>query len=113
MNTENQIIEGRGIEKIIDLCDSSGLPQPVFYIGFGGLQLEFIPNLEVTEKVMEKTSEKIIQLLVLMSDVTIAELAEQIGISERSIERNLQNLQKSKKILRIGPDKGGYWKVIE
>ena len=28
-------------------------------------------------------------------------------------KRNLQNLQKAKKIERIGSAKGGYWKVIE
>ncbi|HEX7585155.1 MAG TPA: ATP-binding protein [Prolixibacteraceae bacterium] len=123
---------GRGIEKIIDLCLSSGLPKPVFDTGFGGLQIEFVAkpeDLKMTEKMTEKmtgkmtdkmsvkmsvkTSVKIIQLLILNSEVTIPEMAEQIGISERSIERNLQNLQKSNKIERIGPAKGGHWKVIE
>jgi len=58
-------------------------------------------------------SVKIIQMLILNSEVTIPEMAEQIGISERSIERNLRILQKNKKIERVGPDKGGYWKMIE
>jgi len=111
---------GRGIDKIINLCVSSGLPQPIFNTGFGGLQIEFVPRPEDSEmgenvrvKTSVKTSVKIIQLLISKSEVTIPEMAEQIGISERSIERNLRSLQKSKKIERIGPDKGGYWKVIE
>jgi len=109
---------GRGIEKIINLCASAGLQKPVFDTSFGGLQVEFTSKHEneetdMTVKTSVKTSVKIIQLLILNSDATIPEMAEQIGISERSIERNLRNLQKTKKIERIGPDKGGYWKVIE
>jgi len=64
-------------------------------------------------KTLVKMSVKIIQMLILNSEVTIPEMAEQIGISERSIERNLRILQKNKKIERVGPDKGGYWKMIE
>lgn len=60
-----------------------------------------------------KTSGKIISTLIKNPDATIPEMAEQIGISQRSIERNLQNLQKAKKIERVGPANGGYWKVIE
>ena len=48
---------GRGIDKIINLCVSTGLPQPVFNTGFGGLQIEFVPkpeDLEMREKVIEK-----------------------------------------------------------
>ena len=109
---------GRGIEKIIDLCVSVGLPKPVFDTSNGGLQIEFIPNPEkkeskVKEKTSGKTSGKIISILIINPDATIPQMAEQIGISERSIERNLQNLQKDKKIDRIGPAKGGHWNVIE
>lgn len=102
---------GRGIDKIIAQCKFAGLPQPIFDTSFGELQIELVPNLEIETSV--KTSVKITQLLILNSDVTIPEMAEQIGISERSIERNLQKLQKDHKIERIGPDKGGHWKVIE
>jgi predicted HTH transcriptional regulator len=56
---------------------------------------------------------KIIQIIIINSEITIPEMAEQIGISERSIERNLRNLQKNKKIERIGPAKGGHWRVIK
>ena len=38
-------------------------------------------------------------------------MSESLGISTRSVERNLNNLKNVGKIERIGPDKGGYWKV--
>lgn len=99
---------GRGIEKITTLCESSGLQKPVFDASLGGLQIEFHAQ---SLKMGEKTSEKIISTLLLKPESTIAEMAEQIGVSSRSIERNLQNLQKDKKLERIGSAKGGYWKV--
>jgi ATP-dependent DNA helicase RecG len=39
-------------------------------------------------------------------------MASIIKVTERSIERNIQVLQKRNIIKRIGSAKGGYWKVI-
>ena len=117
---------GRGIDKIIDLCTLSGLPQPVFDTSFGGLQIEFVANPEnpeiktsekmrekMREKMGEKTSDKILTLIKDNPEITIKTLTDQTGKSHSTIERNLQKLQKDHRIERIGPDKGGYWKVIE
>lgn len=41
-------------------------------------------------------------------DITISELADKIGVTTRTIERNLKNLQTEKIIERIGADKTGY-----
>jgi predicted HTH transcriptional regulator len=40
-------------------------------------------------------------------------LAQLIGVTERSVERNIQKLQQEKYLRRIGPAKGGRWEVIE
>lgn len=45
--------------------------------------------------------------------VTIPELATRIGVTQRSIQRNIQKLQEAGLLSRIGPAKGGYWKVEE
>ena len=68
---------------------------------------------EVVAETSEKTSEKIIELIELKDIITISEIAAKIGISERSVERNLQKLQLAKKLLRDGPDKGGHWKILK
>ncbi len=60
-----------------------------------------------------KTSGKIIEIIKSNKYITIPELAKIIGVTERSIERNLQKLQKEGKIKRIGPARGGYWKIIK
>ncbi len=68
--------------------------------------------IKTSEKVSEKTSEKIIHALDLNHTMTIAELAKTLGLSTRSIERNLQKLQKEGRLRRIGPARGGYWEVV-
>jgi ATP-dependent DNA helicase RecG len=68
---------------------------------------------ESVGEVSEKTSEKIISLIKDDALITIERLAEYCGVTTRSIERNLNKLQKRNKIRRVGPDKGGHWEVIE
>ncbi|WP_233189345.1 hypothetical protein [Geothermobacter hydrogeniphilus] len=41
------------------------------------------------------------------------ELAVLIGITERSIERNIQKLQAQGLLRRVGGRKEGYWEVVE
>jgi Fic family protein len=62
-------------------------------------------------KVSGKTSGKILALIGKNARVTIPELAASIGVSTRSIERNLKKLQAENRLSRIGSAKGGYWQV--
>lgn len=101
---------GRGIAKMIDACKEMGLPNPDFSYEFGGLMVSFAQN---SQKTSEKTSEKILDLLRRDSKTTIQQLAKNLGITTRSIERNLQQLRNSGKIRRVGGDKGGIWEVLE
>lgn len=43
--------------------------------------------------------------------MTIVELASLIGVTERSKELNIKNLQEPGRLRRIGPAKGGHWEV--
>jgi len=68
---------------------------------------------KTSEKASEKTSEKIVAALIRNSSMTIAELAKNVGVTTRSIERNLQKLQDQGRLRRVGADKGGYWEVVK
>jgi ATP-dependent DNA helicase RecG len=63
-------------------------------------------------KTSEKTSEKILRMIRDDNQITIAMLSQNIGISTRSIERNLKNLQDQGALIRHGPDKGGHWEIL-
>jgi len=66
---------------------------------------------KVSEKTSEKTSEKILRLVETNQSITIAELAAAIGVTTRTIERNIKNLQIRGRLRRVGPDKGGHWEI--
>ncbi len=64
-------------------------------------------------KTSGKTSVKILAALKQDGSLTIPTLAAIIGVTERSIERNIKKLQAQNRLRRIGPAKGGHWEVIE
>jgi ATP-dependent DNA helicase RecG len=61
----------------------------------------------------EKVSGKILEACRERNSITIPELASLIGITERSIERNIQKLQRNGLLERVGGRKEGYWEVKE
>jgi len=90
------------------------LPVPEYRYDFSGFFLEL--NVSSHDQLVEtsvKTSVKILELISSNNQITILELAGEIGVTERSIERNIQKLQQNGKLIRIGPAKGGHWKIIE
>ncbi|HTN69039.1 MAG TPA: HTH domain-containing protein [Dysgonamonadaceae bacterium] len=68
---------------------------------------------EGSEEGSEETSGKIVQFMKENKHITILELAKEISISERTIYRTISKLRKQNKIERIGPDKSGFWQVID
>lgn len=77
---------------------------------------------EVIEKVIEKAvalNEKltenrisIIKLIIENPYISKSELSKYVGISENSISRNIEAMR-DKYLRRVGPNKGGFWEIIE
>ena len=66
-----------------------------------------------SEKSSEKSSEKILALLKTNPELSAREMADMIGITQRAVEKQIAKLRDENRIRRIGPDKGGYWEVVE
>lgn len=64
-------------------------------------------------KASVKTSVKILEAITQNNKITIPELAVLACVTERSIERNIKQLQMANRLRRVGPDKGGYWEIVE
>jgi len=45
--------------------------------------------------------------------LTLPELALHLGKSESAVERAVRKLRESGRMERVGPDKGGHWKVLD
>ncbi len=71
---------GRGILKIVRECKDAGLPAPVFAYDLSGFRIEF-------KKSSGKSSGKIIELIKSNGSFTIPELADQLKISTRAVEK--------------------------
>lgn len=69
--------------------------------------------LETTKKTTQKTTQKIMSLIKENPNMTIKELASTIGITEDGIKYHIANLKKKGLLKRVGPDKGGHWRVVE
>ena len=54
----------------------------------------------------------VIEFLIENPNLTSAELAEQIGVTKRTIERTFKTLQEKKMIERIGSKRYGNWIVV-
>lgn len=64
-------------------------------------------------KTIGKTPFAVLELLTVDPSLTVPQLAARLDKSELTIHRALRTLRESGRLERIGPDKGGYWKVIE
>ncbi|MDR1385735.1 MAG: putative DNA binding domain-containing protein [Planctomycetaceae bacterium] len=45
--------------------------------------------------------------------ISISQLSEKVNINSSAIQKHIQKLKAKGLLERVGPDKGGYWKVIE
>jgi len=78
------------------------------------------PVEKVTDRVTEKVTDRVTenQSLILKGmkenkQITSKKLAEIVGISERKIKGNIKLLKNKGLLNRIGPDRGGYWEVVD
>lgn len=114
---------GRGIEKINNECKVAGVPAPEINHKFAGLMITFqVRSGEVsgktrektTQKATQKTTQKILSILKENPSAGRKEIAAILGdITEDGVKYQLNKMKKEKILERIGPAKGGYWKIIE
>ena len=59
----------------------------------------------------EKSWEKILELILRDQYISAFAMADAIEVSARAVEKQLKKLKGKGVINRIGPDKGGFWKI--
>ena len=114
---------GRGIDKINGECHKHGILKPNYNFEMSGLMITFHANPAHIEaagsqtagqgKTSVKTSVKILQLLEANPNLTLADVAEEVGRSLRAIELASSKLVKEGKLRYVGPQKGGHWEVVK
>ena len=111
---EAGIIEkyGSGIKRILEALRALGLPDPIFEeIQHGFRVTVFKTTQKTTQKT--KTRDQVIEVLRESPEMTRDELALMLGKSPNTIKEHIARLKAEGKLVRIGSDRDGYWKVID
>lgn len=119
LEEKGDIVENRhtGIATMREEMKKMGLPSPEFKSIRGDFKVIFrkepLSNdiQEFTEKFTEN-EQKILQELAKNPLITQMELSKKLGVTKRSIVKNMKNLKEKNKIKRVGSDRKGYWKII-
>lgn len=111
---------GRGTLKIARLMQEAGHEPPTVSLRQGAVIMTFgLPGKTPGKRqgnareTLGKTPTKILELLKNKPDLSVPQLAALMGKSESAIHRAIRILRDSGVLVRVGPDKGGQWKVIE
>lgn len=109
---------GSGLKKIYSLCEADDVK--VFYenhendfmIGFTRRDAnQDSKEKSKNNKGLDEREIKIIESIKENPYITNDELVDKLDISKRTVARLLSNLKNKDLIKRVGPTKGGYWKV--
>lgn len=107
---------GSGITRMKDTMKEAKLPEPDFSMG-GFFTVKFYRPVDFNEwiaSLKEKLNEKqynILQRLNSYPDSTVKIMAEVIGTTTRTIERNITTLKELGLLERIGSHKSGYYQI--
>ena len=111
---------GRGIERIINGCKDAGCPKPTFECRSGEIWTVFHYKKDVKtsqestlKSTLKGTQKKILEIISENAYITIPKVAEQLNLNVRGVAKHFKSLQEQGFLRRVGPDKGGYWKVVE
>ena len=109
---------GRGIEKICEACKEDGLPVPEFTVNPGDIMVKFTAPEDkvvhgpgkvidmVTERVTEQEYE-VIELLRIDQGYTYTDMAENLGVSRKTVSDRIKSLKEKGVIIRVGSDTRG------
>ena len=117
---------GRGIERMVQTCLDAGQAAPVLQVESAGVWVTFPfapayvatqkPSVKTSVKASVKTSVKtsvaVLELLRQNPEMTLAEVAAEVGRSVRAVEMASAKLVKAGKLRYVGSQKGGRWEVM-
>ena len=114
---EAGIIEkyGSGIRRVLEAFKEYDLPQPTFEEIQSGFKVTVSRTTQKsTQKSTQKpgTREQVIELLSKNPKMTRDELAQALAKSPNTIKGHIAKLKAEGRLIRIGSDRDGYWKVL-
>ena len=96
--------------RIVDSCLKYNLPKPKFEEFVGGFRVTLFKSIQKTRV---KTSDLLLDLIKTNPTIAREEMAKALNLTIDGIDWNIRKLKNEEKLKRIGPDRGGYWEVVE
>lgn len=113
---------GSGIKRILNAAEEYGLRPPKILKFDNMFRVELFRNSFLTEpnkinsvSVIEQEEKRFGEdsdLLLADRNLSAAKIAEQFGLANRSIEKNIKKLREEDFLVRHGSPKNGYWEVL-
>lgn len=103
---------GRGIQKNFEACESNGNIVPEYTLHPGDIMVKFTAIQKRQNDALNDALENLIISRIKQNNkVKQTDLADDLGVSQRSIQRSMKMLIEQGKIERKGSKRSGYWKV--
>lgn len=117
---------GSGLQRIDKECKENNIRYEFKRLNDGFLVIYYRPKTDV-KTVIETDGEKFgeirdkfgvssVKIILMISEnpeTTIPQIAESLNLTTRAIEKQIARLKKEGILKRIGPAKGGYWKLLK
>ena len=127
---------GRGVEKIAEACQNSGLPKPQIIEHTGGVAVELTHRGKaglgdelgkdearlrndfgtISERIRKEfgaETAKAFEFICQHPEYTAEQIASEVNKTSRTIENYIAKLKTAGFIVRRGPNLGGYWEIKE
>ena len=101
----------KGIARVKVELNENGNPEPVFDYDKTGVFGATVFGTFPEDMATVKSSDKILELISNNNYITIPEISERIGLTERAIEKQLAKMKQSGILVREGSKKTGKWLV--
>jgi len=106
---------GSGLHKVCRLLKDAGLALPSIESLASGTRIVIRSTVEYPEKYpvnISKSEAAVLKVIVGRPRITREQIAQKTGLSLPAIKKIVFRLKKKELLRRIGPDKGGHWKVV-
>jgi len=118
---------GRGIQKICEACRELGIPDPEYTVLGNDLTVKFTALERARISVLEDPKHRnvglegglevglekdILKIISANPSSTMAEIADELNVTKRTIERTIKRMREQGKIIRRGGKRYGYWEIL-
>ena len=112
---------------MLESCRELGSSAPEYTVLGDDLTVKFtalasavIPNGRNDQKNVQKddrkeneTEQRILDMIATKQDISMSAMADQMGISYKTVQRAINHLKENGRIRRNGGKRFGYWEIIE